>query len=70
MLSIKSRREALGLSQKDFAERLKVSERTVRYWESGDVHPGRRMDEIALELNCHPADLFTAPVAEPKSEEV
>lgn len=66
MLSIKTRRESLGISQKDFAERLKVTERTVRYWESGHIHPGRRMDEIAHELKCEAIDLFKAPEAEPE----
>ena len=39
---IKALRKELGLTQKEFAEKLDVSDRIIRAWESGDKSPGRR----------------------------
>jgi transcriptional regulator with XRE-family HTH domain len=45
---LKSRREALGLTQSALAERLGVSVQAVRHWEQG-VRPIPAMLELALE---------------------
>ena len=38
-ISLKAARVNAGLSQKDVADRLKVSNRTVCSWENGDTFP-------------------------------
>lgn len=43
---LKERRVALGLSMKELAERVGVSEGTISRWESGDIENMRR-DKIA-----------------------
>jgi len=49
----KQRREFLGYSQAAFAERLGLSERTIRYYESGEVPINKTvtllLDAIELE---------------------
>jgi len=51
---IKEIRKKLGLTQKKFAEKLDVSDRTIRAWESGEKSPGRRSlkDLNILKLEC------------------
>lgn len=39
---IKDLRLSLGMTQKEFAEKLCVSDRIVRAWEAGDKSPGKR----------------------------
>ena len=39
---IKEIRKSLNLTQKEFAEKLNVSDRTIRNWESGKKEPGKR----------------------------
>ena len=61
MLLIDEWRKFFNLSQKDLAEQLGVTERTVRYWESGMVHPGRRLEDLAKLFGCQELDLFSPP---------
>ena len=46
--TFRERREFLGYSQRSFAERLGLSERTIRYYESGEV-PINRTVELLLQ---------------------
>ena len=46
--TFRERREFLGYSQRAFAERLGLSERTIRYYESGEV-PINRTVELLLQ---------------------
>lgn len=50
-------REARGLTQKQFAEHLRVGRRTVQRWESGEAEPSREEEE-RLVAYCHDARLF------------
>lgn len=51
---IRSRREALGLSLQDLAQKAKVTEQAVRHWESGRSYPSKakaRLIEQTLQFN-------------------
>jgi len=61
MIQIKIRRKYLDLTQEELANLLDVSVRTVRYWESGEVHPGKKMPKLADVLKCSEAQLVTEP---------
>ncbi|WP_370933939.1 helix-turn-helix domain-containing protein [Amycolatopsis sp. cg13] len=51
-------REAKGITQEQLAERVRVSERTVRYWESGQSAPTAYMrPRLARELEISRAEL-------------
>jgi DNA-binding transcriptional regulator YiaG len=45
-----SLREALGLNQQEFGERLGVSKMTVSRWECGRMHPGKQATEEIRKL--------------------
>ena len=51
---IKSLRKGLGLTQQQFAEKLGVSQRAVRYWEKGKRAPSSeiktKLDDLASEI--------------------
>ena len=62
-MTIKERREALGISQAALARTLGVVPATVCGWESGRFAPSASMlPRIAAELNCKIDDLFTKEV--------
>jgi transcriptional regulator with XRE-family HTH domain len=70
---IKIRRNEMGMTQKDLAERVGVTEATVSRWESGDIKSMKRSNIAALSsvLNVPPAVLmdwesYDAEVAERK----
>lgn len=59
MNSIKSRRESLGMTQKELAEKLRVSQQAVTKWETGENRPrAEKLPEIARLLGCSVDDLF------------
>lgn len=57
---IRLRRQELGLTMKELADRVGVSEATVSRWESGDIKNMRRdrIAAIALALDLPPAVLM------------
>jgi transcriptional regulator with XRE-family HTH domain len=57
---IKIRRNEMGMTQKDLAERVGVTEATVSRWESGDIKSMKRSNIAALSsvLNVPPAVLM------------
>ena len=66
---IQMRREALGLSMKELADRVGVTEQAVRHWESGRSFPGKsksRLVEEALTFNLDWAE-GTPQVADGKT---
>ncbi len=57
--NLKDIRTARGLTQKDLAIKLNVSDRTVSSWESGRTEPNMGMvEEISKVLNCRKSDLI------------
>lgn len=50
MCGIKAKREIKGWTQEDLAKALDVSVRTIRNWESGASHPGKRLGDVARVL--------------------
>jgi transcriptional regulator with XRE-family HTH domain len=55
---VQARREALGLSRKELAERVDVTPHTIRYWEKGERAPRPYMvARLARALACTTADL-------------
>lgn len=72
---IKSRREELGLSQVDLAEKIGVNVSTISRWESGDIENMKRdkIAKLAQALNISPAvimgwDEVPAPSSIDKNE--
>jgi len=61
MDGLKYRRKKRGLTQAELANLMGVSDRTIRSWESGDCHPGKKMSRLAEELECTEVDLLTPP---------
>ena len=56
---IRKYREALGLSQKELAERLKISNSRVSNWEQGINRPDADMlGNICVTLNVSPSELL------------
>ncbi len=55
LIRIKAERAMLGLSQKDFAEKLNVSIPTVQKWEYGDVN-------MPCDQLCRVSDFFGCSV--------
>lgn len=49
--SLKKMRERLALTQSEFAAKLKVSEKTIRNWESGAKKPGLKAQRKLCDLN-------------------
>ena len=47
-----------GITQEEFAERIGVSDRTVRRWTSGDIHSLETVAEIASALRVNAKDIF------------
>ena len=66
---LKERRLALGLSMKELAERVGVSEGTISRWESGDIENMRRdkIATLAKVLGISPLTLLDLEEAEPAS---
>ena len=56
--NLRRARRARGLTQRELAERLQYSEKSVSKWESGENPPRRRLlPVIAQALNCTVAEL-------------
>ncbi|GAB3251420.1 helix-turn-helix domain-containing protein [Kineosporia babensis] len=56
---IKVERTAAGLTQAELGALLKVSDRTISSWETGDrTFPWDVLPELCDALDCAPADLF------------
>ena len=52
-------RTARGLTQKDLAIKLNVSDRTISSWEAGRTEPNMGMiEELSKVLNCRKSDLI------------
>ena len=49
-ITLKAARINVGLSQKDVAKILKVSNKTIHSWESGDTSPGAKHIDAICEL--------------------
>ena len=65
MLSIKSRREALGVSQRDIAKSIGVDVSTVTKWEAGAAAPRTALlPALADLLGCTIDELFREPQKE------
>lgn len=59
---IRQRREALGLSQKELADRCDVTQQTISRIEMGAVLPRDTLKiELAKQLECSPRTLFPWP---------
>jgi len=59
---IQNKRKALNLTQKQFAEKLNVSDKTVSRWELGTVYPNIDMiPKIAIILDISINELFDTP---------
>lgn len=57
--TIKEKREEKQWSQRDFAEKIKVTPQAVSSWESGKAVPRfSTLDSIAAVLNCHVDELI------------
>jgi len=65
---IKNLRQALGLTQAKFANKLRVSRVVVAYWETGKKIPSRiseaKLEKLALSLNCKLTPPKPAPTLE------
>lgn len=59
---IAEKRKALGLTQKQLAEKLNMSDKSVSKWERGQVLPDTaKIPKLAKVLGCSVADLFAKP---------
>ena len=60
-LAIKQHRDRLGLTQRELANRLGVTENTIANWESGRSGFKQFAQTVLLcnALNCQPKDLIT-----------
>lgn len=59
MKTIKARREKLGLSQRDLAKQMNVSQGTIAMWETGVTSPmAKRLPILAKLLKCKIDDLL------------
>jgi DNA-binding transcriptional regulator YiaG len=67
---IRSVRRARNMTQTELARRVGVSDREVRYWETGVHDPRARLPEIAAALGCTEHDLldFDGPIPPPKTK--
>lgn len=66
---IKSRRLELGLTMKEVASAVGVSEGTISRWESGEISNMKRsrIASLAKVLNLQPSDLIFGNTTEPKA---
>jgi putative zinc finger/helix-turn-helix YgiT family protein len=60
---IKLRRERIGMSQKAFAEYLRVGEASVKRWELGQIQDEAMNELILLKTDIHRAQLNSTEVA-------
>jgi transcriptional regulator with XRE-family HTH domain len=51
-MTIDKVRSEKGWTQQELADALGVTVQTVRNWESGRTHPGKRSQDIAKVLGC------------------
>ncbi len=59
MLNLLMRRKAAGLTQKQLANIVDVSSKSISLYETGAVFPRRDiLDKLAAALNCEPKDLI------------
>lgn len=59
---IKPKRVEAGLSQKQLAEMLRVTQAAVANWEAGTAYPrASQLPELAKALNCSIDELYTPP---------
>ena len=57
--NLRDLRTARGLTQKDLAIKLNVSDRTISSWEAGRTEPNMGMvEELSKVLNCRKSDLI------------
>lgn len=61
---IKARRDALGLTQQQFAERIGASARTIHSWESGESQPQKRWRKVLDEVLGAETEAAHAPSPE------
>ena len=62
MIYIKKRREALGLTQTQIADRLGISKMTVSAYEAGKTMPGaEKLPALAQILGCTIDELYHEP---------
>ena len=66
---LKNRREELGLTMKEVAEKVGVSEGTISRWESGEISNMKRDKIVALAnaLQISPAVIMGWEIDEPKA---
>jgi transcriptional regulator with XRE-family HTH domain len=68
---MRSRRQQMGFTQADIAEKLGVGQTAVSQWESGRVAPSmRNLMFLAGVLECNPTDLVEPDVDEPATAAV
>lgn len=61
-VSIKAARVNAGLTQREFAQKVKVGTKTVQNWESGASSPrADKMPEICSVLGCKIEDIIFLP---------
>lgn len=70
MYGIKVKRDDKGWTQEELAKALEVSVRTIRNWESGAAHPGKRLGDVARVLDTTEVAIMQASILEPAAEEV
>ena len=59
MEGIKQKREALGITQKQLAEKMGIERSTVAKWDAGAAFPSAaKLPKLAEVLGCSVADLF------------
>lgn len=58
-MDIKKRRELLGITQNEIANKLRVSRATVAMWESGEDYPNKaKLSGLASMLRCSMTELL------------
>ena len=66
---LKRRRVKRGLSQKDIAKKLGLTQSQYSRIENGESDPTKYLNELSRILNCQPNELFEAKILEEIEEE-
>lgn len=70
LVYVRARREALGMTQGDLAEKVGVSRGAVSLWESGLRNPETwRLPALAAALGCKAGELFAPSDNQVSTEE-